>query len=71
MDHDQNYRDACELVITRARTNRIRIETQKQLTAVIEILDVLHEVPNPADWIAAAKECLTYIMRDLDKLPHN
>lgn len=71
MDHDQNYRDACELVTTRAHTNRIRIETQKQLTAVIEILDVLHEVPNPADWIAAAKEYLTYIKRDLDKLPRN
>lgn len=71
MDHDQNYRDACELVVSRAVTNRIRKQVQTQITEVIEILDILHEVPDQADWIAAAKEYLIYIKRDLDKLPRN
>ena len=62
---------AHDLITARAQSNRIRMEAQQQLHHVLECLDVTLTEHNPEDWIAACKQYVRYVIRDLDNLPRN
>ena len=62
---------AHDLITARAQSNRIRIETQRDLRHVLECLDVTLTQPKPEEWIAACQQYVRIAIRDLDKLPRN
>ena len=63
---------SADLVDTRALTNRIRTDTQKDIDHVISCLDVILTEPHhAAKFTPVAIDLLRIMRRHLDKLPRN